>query len=780
MRWKQIAVWAVILLAFALGAIAFWIGAWRRSGLPTRTGELALPGLGAPVKVRFDEWAVPHVEAANLNDLAAALGWLHANDRLFQLEMGRRRASGRLAEVVGVAGLAEDVRMRELGLRRTADRYLAVLEPESKALLDAYARGVNAWIDAHRGDLPSDLDLLMDQVEPWKPIDSLCFALLMSVDLCYPRFYEEQRFEWLRAFGPERTLDLVGKGELQLDDDVLALATKSKVALPAGEDEAVVDKKGGSNNWAIDADHTGTHAALVANDPHLGLALPALWYEVGMRAADYDAYGMTLPGLPVVVIGRGANVAWGFTNTELDTNDVFVEEVSPQGKSVRRGSDWVPVDAVSETIRVDGGDDVTVETGTTDLGAFLPPLPERGLPARSLAWTAFTPFDTVAPFVALARAKSIDDVPSAIESFVSPVQSLVAADTNGDVLFTLLGRAPERNLGDGSLPAPGWDARWKWRGLRPASDNPRLRRPSDGFVATANNDVRPANFAVPLSADFANPSRVERIRELVGAAQDWTAEKAADVQLDDTSRYALSVVAALPDDFEGDARDALAMLRAWDGRMRDGGAAALFGLFERELGRTVFDDEFHAEGLGPMGLLRKADSLQRLVTNKLSPKWCDDVTTAEVETLHDVLARSLASALAATRARFGADMNAWNWTALNQWTPAHPLAAVPVLGRLFVRGPFSVPGSAQTIRVFTGWWRGDHVDVGHGASMRWIADLGDGDRALAILPGGQSGHPFDAHFDDQLANYVAGKLRPVYWSESAITAHVASTLALHP
>lgn len=786
MRWKTLATWAGIGLAFALGALAFWIGAWRSSGSPIRSGEIALAGLSAPVSVRFDEWAVPHVRAATLVDLAAALGWLHANERLFQLEMGRRRASGRLAEVVGPAALSEDRRMRELGIRATAESYAAALEPESRALLEAYARGVNAWLEEHRGDLPSDLDLLVDEVAPWAPVDSLGFALLMACDLCYPRYYEEQRFEWLGAFGKERTLDLVGKGELAIDGDVLALAEQARELLapeaPTSGARSVerVERKGGSNVWAVDAGRSAERVALVANDPHLGLALPALWYEAGLRAGDYDAHGMTLAGLPVVVIGRGRDVAWGFTNAELDTNDVYLEELSPDGRSVRRGDRFVPIEQHQETIRVDGGPSSTIWVGTTDRGALLAPVAERGLPARSLAWTAYTPFDPIAPFVALARARSVDEVPRAIEGFVAPVQSVVVGDTHGALLFTLLGRAPHRALGDGSFPVPGWDARHAWLGLRAAGENPSVLRPSDGFVATANNDVRPSNFRVPLSGDFANPSRVERIRERLGEARDWTADDLGRIQLDLVSRYALGLVSRLPEDLEGDARAAAEILRDWDGRMAKGGAAALFGVFERELGAAIFDDEFRAAGLRPMALLRKADALERLLAGGLAESWCDDVDTPEFETRRTQVAAALERALRAVRARFGPEPSSWDWTAYNQWRPQHPLAAAPWIGRLFERGPFPMAGSAQTVCVFTGWWRGDAVEVAHGASMRWVADLGDGDRSLAILPGGQSGHPFDEHFDDQLDEYVAGRMRPVRWSERAIDEHARSRLTLRP
>ncbi len=774
---KRFALGVLILFAAAVIVIAVAFQVWRNSGKPERGGEFRVLGMSNPVSVRFDKWGVPHVDAKSLRDLAEALGWLHANDRMFQLELGRRHASGRLAEVLGAELLPEDRRMRTLRLRRTAARYLEVLTPESRDLLEAYASGVNSWLGSHRGSMPPDLRLLHIEPEPWKPIDSLCFTLNMSLDLCYPAGPEEQRFDWLRAFGPEKTLDLIGKKGAIVADEVLAAARKSDAPTTTKREDKPA---GGSNNWAIGTSRTATGAPIVANDPHLALGLPALWFEAKLTSPEYEAYGMTLPGSPLIVIGQGPNVAWGFTNTELDTNDEFIEELSTDGNSVRRGTNWVPLVRDRETIKVKDAPDDVLELATTDIGPLLAADPARGLPARSLAWTAYTPFDPLTAFLALARAKTVDEIPKAIEGFISPVQNLVCADKTGGMLFTIFGRVPDRPKGDGSLPAPAWDASWAWRGVRSASSNPRITNPEDHVLATANNDVRPKEYALDLPSDFAGPWRERRIRDLLTQREGWWPAQTAEMQNDHVSLYALDLVKSLPTTLTGDAKYAADELARWDGDMRKVGASALFMLFERELGDRVFKDEFEAHHLSPLGTLRRAECLTRLMHGEMDASWFDDVSTSQVETRDDQVAVALAAAWKIGKARFGVDIATWNWGALNLWTPSHPLSRAPFIGRFFKRGPFEMPGSAHCIGVFTGSWNGDHVEVGHGASMRFVADTADPDRSLAVLPGGQSAHPFDVHFDDQIPIYLAGRARPIEWSESAIAEQTVSALHLHP
>ncbi|HUR28322.1 MAG TPA: penicillin acylase family protein, partial [Planctomycetota bacterium] len=469
-----------------------------------------------------------------------------------------------------------------------------------------------------------------------------------------------------------------------------------------------------------------------------------------------------------------------FTNTELDTNDLFLEELSSDGASVRRGDVFVPLARETVQIPVRGKDDVTLDLWRSDVGPFFPADEKHGLPPRSLAWTAYEPFDPLDAFVGLARAHTAAEALTACESFVCPVQNLVCADRIGGLAFTLLGRVPDRAVGDGRMPLPAWDPAKRWRGIRDASANPRVVAPPADFLATANNDVRPAGFSLALPAEFDMEFRVERIRERITAHDAWWPADVADVQADVTSLYAKRIVALLPREVEGEAEIALRELSGWNGAMETTGVSALFALFERELFEQIYGDELAQWSVRALPGYSRGEALVAALDGHLPAAWFDDVkTSGRVETLADVVQLALTNAWREGSKRFGAEVRRWDYGALHTWTLRHPLDALPFGKRFLDRGPYPMPGSATTIAAFSGRWRGDHMEVTHGPSMRWIADTGDPDRSLCVLPLGQSGHPGDDHYDDQLAIFRSGKAHVVQWSESAIARATVSTLVLY-
>lgn len=770
----RIARWSLgllVLLALAAGGLFLW---WRGHGAPQREGRATLPMLGNTVAVRFDEAAVPHIGATSIEDAVRALGWLHASERMGQMELQRRYAAGRLAELVGADALPSDRRMRQLGIARAARSNLAACSERSRALLAAYAQGVNAWLDTHRDDLPPDLVLLRAEPEPWREEDSLGIQLLMAQMLSFGEWRERARVRWLGALGLERTRELMGIPELQVDADILALAERTQPT-PAPAEKA----SNGSNNWAVSAMRSETGSALVANDPHLALDLPSLWYQAQVRCPQYEASGFTIPGLPMVVIGQGARIAWGFTNTELDVCDLFLERLSEDQRSVERDGEWLPLTIESETIRVRDAADETFEWRASDIGPLYSSFDRVQRTTYSIAWTAYRPFDPLEPFLALASARAVSESPAIAARFVCPPQNLVCGDADGAIAHVILGRSVARGAGVGKLPLPAWKRANHWQGLAPHEQTPLSLEPASGLLATANEDSRPEGFPYSYPQDPAAPQRGQRIRERLAERTNWNVDSLATVQVDTTSLYARQLVERLVEPSEGtDAHRAWRALRNWDGNMTLRGPSALYALLERELGTRIFGDELASTS----GLLYsdRYRVLLEILDGTLDERWCDNVNTPARESREEIIHAALAASWSDGVARFGGDVARWDYGSLHTWSPDHKLGGIPVLGQFFNRPPEPVPGNDTCPCVFTGSWTGERIDVNHGASLRISADCANPDRSLAILPGGQSGHPFDAHYGDQIASYLDGRLRPMHWSEAAIRAATVSTLELAP
>lgn len=775
--------WGALALVLVGAALFTW---WRGLGRAQREGSAVLAGLAAPVSVRFDERAVPHVSASSLLDAAAALGWLHANERFGQMEMQRRYVDGRLAEVLGSRFVALDRGMRELRLARTARAMLPALSERSRAVLEAYARGVNAWIAARGGDLPPELVALRVEPTEWTPADSLAVQMLMALRLCYSESRERLRTRWLVALGPERARQLVGVPDLPIEPELARLAVEWSARRTA-RDATAEKPQNGSNNWAVDASRSATGHALIANDPHLELALPSIWYQVLVRSPEYEASGFSIPGLPLVVIGQGARVAWGFTNAELDVCDVFIERVSDDGASVERDGVWVPLRSERETILVEDGEPVELELYSSDIGPFYARGEREADYAFSIAWTGYSAFDPLEPFLALAGARSVDDVPAIAARSTAPPQNLVCGDASGSILYTVLGRSVQRGFGDGRMPTPAWRSALHWRGLAPHSHTPLALRPDAALLVTANEDTRPDGFPHAYTVDAAAPERAQRIRERLAQRRDWTPEALAELQVDATSLYALEIVRATPvpaidrptpSDTQRLAKRAFDALRAWDGEMRERGASALYALYERQLSARLFEDELR--GVGMLTHPEHKRALREALSGALDGAWFDDVRTPEREDSTTIATEALAAAWRDGAARWGDDVERWSYSEMHAWHPKHRLGDVPVLGTFFNRAARGLPGSDTSPCVFSGPLRDGVIEVGHGASLRLAADCADPDRSLAILPGGQAGQPFDEHYSDQLEPYFRGELRAMRWSEAAIEGATRQRLELLP
>lgn len=830
---------AVVVVTALIAALAYLV-LLKRSGMPWRGGERTLAGLGAEVVVRYDASGVPHIEGQTTEDALAVLGWVHANDRFTQMELGRRAAAGRLAEILGEPMLGADRHFRTLRFAATAEAMVETASPTSRRRLEAYARGVDAWLTARGNDLPPALRALGVEPEPWRPADSLAFVMMMANDLSFWQGRpEEDRFLWLRAWNPEAVRDLLGEPGLEIDPELLALAEElgpptppAVASLSGGPTSTAGDRASpGSNNWAVGPSRTAGGHALLANDPHLGLALPSVWYQVLVRSPDYTAAGMSLPGVPGVVLGRGEHIAWAFTNTMLDDHDLVFEQVDEAAGTYRRGERWLPLEVHEEIIPIRGGGEEKLTLRATDLGPLLEADEAQGLPPRSLVWTLHRPGDPLAALAAAAQASRPEELLEGIAPYVGPAQNFVAAFDDGSLLFTVLGAIPDRwdspseapasdgdsvdgvpvdgkvtqpakspaageNSSDtvqvtehrpmGRLPVVGWHGDAGWRGLRAHVDRPKILAPAGDRLVTANHDIRPADYALPLLAEFFPGHRARRIVQRIDEDEGWTPEGFSDLQNDVVSLFAHDLIAALAPDaqaLEGDARRAWEALEAWDGAMTVQGTGALFALVERNLLGVFFADEAETHGLDAFA--NRAHLLRLLGSAggggpTMAPHWFDDVSTPEVESRLDGVSHALAEAWREGQQRWGDDPSQWSYGELHSLTLRHLLDPLPLFGPWARRGPLAMPGSNTTVAAFGAVWEGENQQITYGPSMRWVVDWSQPDQAWAALPGGQSGHPADVHYDDRLAPYLAGELGEAPWTPEAIERATVSIVRLQP
>jgi len=783
-----------LLLLLALGAAGGYF--WLRGSLPQLDGRVAVAGLGHEVEIVRDRHGVPHITAGSLPDAAFGLGFAHAQDRLWQMETNRRIGAGRLAEVLGKPALSTDLFLRTLGLYRQAEAALAGLPAETREVLDAYARGVNAYLETRSGPLPPEFLLLRHRPEPWTAADSAVWVKVMALDLSMNWNQEllrlrmashlpaERIVEFFPDLGPPIGLDRLAALGRGLDPGMLAGLAAAGWPQPV---EGV-----GSNNWVVAGNRTATGKPLLANDPHLGLTAPSVWYFAHMSWPGHEVIGATFPGLPAVILGRNRRVAWGFTNTGSDVQDLVIERpdpadpgryLSPEGPK--------PFALRRETIRVKDAEDVVVQVRETENGPILSDALQRARSALpegdllALRWTALQPGDrTVAGGLGLMTAQNWPQFVDALRDFNVPPQSMVYADVDGNIGFYAPGRVPARPLGTqnpGFMPVAGWEAASRWSGFIPFEAMPQAFNPASGLIATANHRIVGPEYPYVLTTDWAEGYRQRRILEELLAREKHSLESFKALQTDVTSLMALEFLPRLllVPPVDARSRQAVEMLTVWDGRMAaERPEPLLFSAWYRELTRLVMADELGSR-------FEEAWALRpTFMANALSGRnrWCDNVATAEAETCDQLIARALTLALDWLEARYGSDPAAWRWDEAHVAVLEHrPMSRVPYLSRLFeIRRP--VPGDTYTVNV--GRYRlSDDVapftNV-HGPGLRAIYDLDDPDRSLYIHTTGQSGNPLSPFYRSFADLWATGQYIPMTTSRREIEAGALGRLVLTP
>ncbi len=754
---------AVLVLAGASGYL------WLRTSLPQMSGTLRLAGIAAPVDILRDRHGIPHIRAETDADAYFALGLVHAQDRLFQMEFMRRLGAGRLSELVGKATLSLDRRMRLFGLYRLAEAAFEHLGPGPRAMLEAYAKGVNAYIETHPGVLTPELVAIAGRPEPWRPADSLVWARIMAMRLSGNLRSEALRARLAERLKPEQIdalwPDVTGDVAPTLDTADLRQAQTLFAGLLRSWPDPLTPVTA-SNSWVVAGDRTETGRPILANDPHLGFQAPILWYLARIETPTLKLAGATVPGVPLTILGHNGTVAWGFTTTESDTQDLFLEKLDPVDPDRYLTPDGPrPFDTRTETIGVRGGAPVTVTVRATRHGPVISDLdPDARRLAGAdhvvaLAATALRPDDRTAEAIwHLNRAGSWQDVVAGMRHFHAPQQNISYADIEGNIGFIAPGRVPVRRAGHGNVPAPGWTGSHDWDGLIPFEALPRSFNPASGRIVNANHPIVGPDYPYHLGFGGTPPYRARRIRELIDQGGSATLEKAGGMQSDALSLAARELLPLMAAIEPGGARAgrALELLRRWDGRMDAGRPEPLiFTAWLKAFNRVLYADE-----MGP--LFQSAWRLRPVfVRNVLRGQgsWCDDTGTPARESCPDRLVAALDLALAELSERHGEDIEDWRWGDAHYAHFRHPMLGwIPVLDRISdIRTP--ADGGAFTVnraqnRISDP--RAPYASV-HGPGLRTIYDLNDLDRSLFVIATGQSGNPLSGNYRDLTPLWAAGR-----------------------
>lgn len=815
------AVAGLLALLIVTGAV-FSVATVRKS-FPDTSGTVQIAGIKGDVKVLRDDLGIPQIYADTPEDLFLAQGYVHAQDRFYEMDFRRHVTAGRLAELVGDAALETDKYVRTLGWRRVAQQELALLDDETLSLLRAYARGVNAYIENRSASkLSLEYSVLAltgpDYTpEPWTMVDSLAWIKAMAWDLRsnmddeIDRVLATQKLsisdvEELYPAYPKGHATIVGdegtvvgdqfaaRGAATPTDASLARAAVASLSKARSGAEALPALLGigdgiGSNSWVVDGSHSTTGKPILANDPHLAPSMPGIWYQVGLhcrtvsKACPYDVSGFSFSGLPGVVAGHNAKIAWGVTTMYADVADLYLERVV--GDTYEFNGKQIPLETRKETFKVAGGDTETITVRSTrhgpllsdldddidDVGTSLQRTTEQGTYEVALRWTALDPSPTIKAVFALGKAQNWEQFRAAAKLFTVPSQNLVYADVDGNIGYQSPGTIPIRKKGDGRWPVPGWDSSYGWNGSIPFDSLPRLYNPDEGFIVTANNKVIGDQYPAVLGADTAAGYRSERIRELIEAKDKLSVQDMSDIQNDTYSALAARLVPALLDvRLESKYyREGPQTLKDWDFKQdADSSAAAYFNAVWSNLLADTFRDQL-PKAVWPSGGERWFSVVDAILDEPASP-WWDDVTTPERETRDDVLARAMREARDELTRFQSRTPEKWRWGAMHTLSLVNPTlgdSGVGAVNWLFNRGPYRIGGGSGIVNA-TSWDATEGYEITSAPSMRMIVDLADLDRSRWIQLTGNSGHAFHDNYLDQQKLWAKGETAPWPFGQKAV------------
>ncbi|MDD8019828.1 MAG: penicillin acylase family protein [Acidobacteriota bacterium] len=761
MKFKKIMKYVLLVVLLAVMGSAAGIYLLLRSSRPGEKASLVMQGLQSEVLVTWDRWGVPYLRAQNEEDLFLAAGYIQARERLWQMELLRRLARGRLAEIVGEAGLPYDIRTRVLGLPVAIERDFGKLPDKTRRLFMAYASGVNTYIRQIKWNWPPEFILLRFRPEPWTVEDSLSIKQLLAMNLAADYTSELARINLIRKAGP-KAVELLEPGVDFLPDPEVRLDV-----LNFGRIESIDQSGLGSNNWVISGARTTTGLPLLTNDPHLAINVPPIWLEMGLECPEFKVVGETIPGVPLVIIGHNQHLAWGITSSYVDVQDLYIEKVEWDTKSYLRQGKWKPLTIRDEIIKIRGEKNPrTIKVNWTDEGPILNPFILNCELPMSLRWTLYEGDRTAEGLELINRANNWSEFCKGVELFENPSLNFVYADVAGNIGYYLSGKIPVRKKESAVYPYPGWREDSAWTGYLTPEEKPNIYNPPSGLIVTANNNIMPEGYNYYLGFDWILPDRKDRIIELLQTEEKNSLEKMMAIQNDVYSRRAarLKQILGQVKLIDPAAEEAKQILLQWSGEIKVGLASAIYEVFWNKLEELTFSDEFSFYFPDLARYLKPRPAGLEKILDQQDATWFDRLETPDRETRDQIIEKAMLESLKELTTIFGKNREKWDWARLHRLNYQHPLGQKWYFGFLN-GGGYPMIGDSDTVRASIA--ARDYQTVA-GASCRLIIDLSDFDRSLSVLTSGENGHFLSPHYQDQISLYLNGLYHPLNFSSGAI------------
>lgn len=794
--WKKVLIGALVSLLIIIVVMLTLSYFMLKKSLPEYDGNKKVTHLKNKIEIYRDNYAIPLIKAENDDDAAFALGYVHAQERLFQMDIARRAGEGRLSEVLGSKTISIDQMFRTAGIYRNVIANYDKLNPLSKRILTAYANGVNQFLKEAKGKYPVEFDILGYDPYPWKPEHSLMIAKLMGWELNLSWWTDITFSQIVQKFGDEKAKELLPdfpeNSPTIIPAELKSLASVSNDLIKVDQQfrniTGFVGTHIGSNNWVVNGKMSSSGKPIIANDPHLAFTAPARWYFAMIRSNDWNVEGFTIPGLPAVVIGKNQNIAWALTNVMADDADFYVEKIDSTGKKYLLNGTWRSLAVEKDTIRVKDSSNVVFEIKKThrgpivsDIHPFTKMYPNTGVKTAqmSMRWTGFEFSDEMFAALSINKAKNWDDFRNAVRYFTVPGQNFVYGDKDGNIGYICAARLPIRATNSPTLINDGTTDKYDWTGFVPYEEMPKLFNPLQNFIASANNKTI-LNYKYHISNIWEPSSRIDRITEFMKSKTVHSKDDFKTYQNDFISPYARKLTPYIIHAFDSvkvtdtNLKFALDLLKDWNYEMNSmSQVPTIYTRFFKFLIQNIFEDEMGEDLLKEYVFV--ANVPYRIIPKMLEENrssFFDNKRTAHVETRDEIIRQSLVDALSDLEKNYGSDIKNWQWGEIHKVTFKHMFNNVSgLLDKVINIGPFNIGGDGTTVfnteYSFPELFEHDNNPAAPhrsgkyenilGPSMRYIFDFADPDHLEFILPTGEAGHFMSDHYKDMSQMWLKGK-----------------------